>query len=120
MATVRRIAEIFRRAGVEVHIDATRARGSAGEQARAAIASGCDAVVACGGDGTVFEVLQGVAESNAMMGVIPLGTGNVLAHDLGLAGNPERAAAPNPVAFAPNRDSSCASSSGTTSVTRTP
>jgi diacylglycerol kinase (ATP) len=93
VATVRRIAEIFGRAGVEVHIDATRARGSAGEQARAAIASGCDAVVACGGDGTVFEVLQGVAETTAMLGVIPMGTGNVLAHDLGLAGNPERAAA---------------------------
>lgn len=93
MATIRRIAEIFGRAGVEVHIDATRERGSAGEQARAAIASGCDAVIACGGDGTVFEVLQGVAETTAMMGVIPLGTGNVLAHDLGLAGNPERAAA---------------------------
>jgi diacylglycerol kinase (ATP) len=93
VATIRRIAEIFGRAGVEVHIDATRERGSAGEQARTAIASGCDAVIACGGDGTVFEVLQGVAETTAMMGVIPLGTGNVLAHDLGLAGNPERAAA---------------------------
>jgi diacylglycerol kinase family enzyme len=50
-------------------------------------------VFACGGDGTVFDVLQGVAESAAMMGVIPLGTGNVLAHDLGLAGKPERSAA---------------------------
>jgi diacylglycerol kinase (ATP) len=92
-AVVRRIAEVFRRAGVAVQIEATRARGSAGEQARAAIRAGCDAVFACGGDGTVFDVLQGVAESPAMMGVIPLGTGNVLAHDLGLAGRPERAAA---------------------------
>ena len=92
-ATMRRIAEIFRRAGVEVLVEATRDRGSAGEQARAAMRGGCDAVFACGGDGTVFEVLQGVAESTAMMGVIPLGTGNVLAHDLGLAARPERAAA---------------------------
>ncbi|MDR3763408.1 MAG: diacylglycerol kinase family lipid kinase [Acidobacteriota bacterium] len=92
-ATIRHIAEQYRRAGVEVTVEATRARGSAGEQARQAIASGCDAVFACGGDGTVFEVLQGLAESQAMMGVIPLGTGNVLAHDLGLAGKPERAAA---------------------------
>ncbi len=88
-----RIAEVFRRAGVEVLVEATQARGSAGSQARAAISAGCDAVFACGGDGTVFEVLQGVAESTAMMGVIPLGTGNVLAHDLGLAARPERAAA---------------------------
>jgi YegS/Rv2252/BmrU family lipid kinase len=92
-ATMKRIAELFRRAGVEATVEVTRARGSAGEQARSAIACGCDAVFACGGDGTVFEVLQGVAESGAMMGVIPLGTGNVLAHDLGLAIRPERAAA---------------------------
>jgi YegS/Rv2252/BmrU family lipid kinase len=91
-ATMRRIADIFRRAGVEVRVEATEARGAAGEQARAAIRAGCDAVFACGGDGTVFEVLQGVAKSTAMMGVIPLGTGNVLAHDLGLAARPERAA----------------------------
>src|ERR1700674_2023133 len=82
-ATLRRIAEIFRRAGVEVLVEATQARGSAGHQAQAAIKAGCDAVFACGGDGTVFEVLQGVAETTAMMGGIPLGTANVLAHDLG-------------------------------------
>jgi YegS/Rv2252/BmrU family lipid kinase len=92
IATMRRIAEIFRRAGVQARVEATEARGSAGEQARAAIGAGYDAVFACGGDGTVFDVLQGMAESSAMMGVIPLGTGNVLAHDLGLAGKPEHAA----------------------------
>jgi YegS/Rv2252/BmrU family lipid kinase len=92
-ATMRRLAEIFRRAGVEVTVHATQARGSAGQQAKEAIHAGYDAVFACGGDGTVFDVLQGVAETSAMMGVIPLGTGNVLAHDLGLAGRPEQAAA---------------------------
>jgi diacylglycerol kinase (ATP) len=92
-ATMRRIADIFRRAGIEVHVEATQARGFAGSQARAGIDAGCDAVFACGGDGTVFEVLQGVAETTAMMGVIPLGTGNVLAQDLGLNERPEQAAA---------------------------
>jgi diacylglycerol kinase (ATP) len=101
-AVVRRIAEIFRRAGVETRLEATRARGSAGEQARQGIASGFDAVVACGGDGTAFEVLQGVAETKAVMGVIPLGTGNVLARDLGLGGRPERAAA-HLLRFTPQR-----------------
>jgi diacylglycerol kinase family enzyme len=93
MATMRRIAGIFQRAGVEVVLEATQARDSAGRQAREAIRAGCDAVFACGGDGTVFEVLQGVAESPAMMGVIPFGTGNVLARDLELSARPERAAA---------------------------
>lgn len=92
-ATMRRVAEVFRHAGVQVVVESTKARESAGGQARAAIQAGCDAVFACGGDGTVFDVLQGVAESTAMMGVIPMGTGNVLAHDLGLASSPERAAA---------------------------
>jgi len=89
---MRHIAGIFRRAGVEAKVEATEARGSAGKQARAAVSAGYDAVFACGGDGTVFDVLQGMAESPAMMGVIPLGTGNVLAHDLGLGGRAERAA----------------------------
>lgn len=92
-AVVRSVAKIFRGAGVQVGIEATRAAGSAGEQARAAIDGGCEAVFACGGDGTVFEVLQGIAQSTAMMGVIPLGTGNILAHDLRLPDRPERAAA---------------------------
>jgi YegS/Rv2252/BmrU family lipid kinase len=92
-ATVRRVAGVLRRAGVEVLVEPTQARGSAGDQARVAIHNGCDAIFACGGDGTVFEVLQGVAESTAMMGVIPLGTANVLAHDLGLTGCAEQAAA---------------------------
>jgi len=101
-ATMRRIAATFRSAGVEAVVEATLARDSAGRQARAAISAGCDAVFACGGDGTVFEVLQGVAESTAMMGVIPLGTGNVLANDLGLAATPERTAA-QILGFVPQR-----------------
>lgn len=99
---VRRVAEIFREAGVEALIEPTRTPGSAGEQARDAINDGCDAIIACGGDGTAFEVLQGVAESPAMMGVIPLGTSNVLATDLGLKGRAERTAA-QLLGFAPRR-----------------
>jgi YegS/Rv2252/BmrU family lipid kinase len=101
-ATMRRVADIFRKAGVEVVVEATQARGSGGRQARAAIDAGCDAVFACGGDGTVFDVLQGVAESGAMMGVIPLGTGNVLAHDLGLAARGPEQAAAQLLGFAPH------------------
>lgn len=92
-ATVKRIADILRRAGVTAEIEPTRAPGTAGVQAREAIARGCEAILACGGDGTVFDTLQGVAETSAILGVIPLGTGNVLAHDLGLAARAERAAA---------------------------
>ena len=99
---MRRVADVLRRGGMDVRVEATQARGSAGGQARQAIAHGCDAVIACGGDGTVFDVLQGVAQTEAVMGVIPLGTGNVLAHDLGLGNSPERAAA-QLLHFAPRR-----------------
>jgi YegS/Rv2252/BmrU family lipid kinase len=75
---------VLRDAGVEVRSTATDGPGSAGEVARAAIAEGCDTVLACGGDGTVNEVLQGMAGSEAALGVLPLGTANALASDLGL------------------------------------
>jgi YegS/Rv2252/BmrU family lipid kinase len=63
----------------------TTGPGTAGDQARQALEQGADAVFACGGDGTVHEVLQGlVGFPNATLGVIPLGTANALATDMGL------------------------------------
>ena len=44
----------------------------------------CDAVIAAGGDGTFRAVATGAAESDLAVGIIPLGTGNVLAHEIGL------------------------------------
>lgn len=58
------------------------------EQARQVSTEGFDAIFACGGDGTVFHLLQGLAGTDAVLGVIPLGTGNVLAHNLGLPRDP--------------------------------
>jgi YegS/Rv2252/BmrU family lipid kinase len=85
------LAEL-RRAGVEADAVETRAAGTAGEQAREAVARGCDAVLACGGDGTVNEVLQGMIGTEAALGVVPLGTANALAIDLGLPSQSARAA----------------------------
>jgi YegS/Rv2252/BmrU family lipid kinase len=55
-----------------------------GGQARAAIAAGVDLVLACGGDGTVTACGAGLAGSGTPMGVVPAGTGNLLARNLGL------------------------------------
>jgi YegS/Rv2252/BmrU family lipid kinase len=52
--------------------------------ARDAAARGCDLVVAAGGDGTVSAVADGVAGSSTPLGIIPLGTANVLARELGV------------------------------------
>ncbi len=85
-------AALLRAAGVETRLLATPAAGAAGELAARAIESGADAVFACGGDGTVHEVLQGVVGSHATLGVIPLGTANSLAWDLRVPRNPVKAA----------------------------
>ena len=83
---------VLRAGGVEAYEEPTRAAGSAAEQVKEAIAKGCDTVFACGGDGTVHDVLQGLVGTEAALGVIPVGTANALAHDLSLPLNAEGAA----------------------------
>jgi len=83
---------VLRNAGVEVSVTATRSAADATERTRQAVAEGCEAVFACGGDGTVHDVLQGLVGSSLALGIIPLGTGNALAHDLRLPLSPAAAA----------------------------
>jgi len=83
--------KILNAAGVEVSLTRTQSSQDAAEQARNAILAGADTVFACGGDGTVHDVLQGVAGSRVALGVIPMGTANALAHDLQVPMDPERA-----------------------------
>lgn len=92
VADVEAVAAVLRGGGVEVIAVPTRAPGSAGEQAHEVASAGCEAVLACGGDGTVHDVLQGVVGSPVALGVVPLGTGNALATDLGLSRDPAQAA----------------------------
>jgi len=81
-------------AGVEAESCATTERGSAVAQTQEAVAAGFDTVIACGGDGTANEVLNGLmlAGSDAALGVLPFGSGNLLATDLLLPRNAEAAA----------------------------
>lgn len=59
---------------------------------RQAVAEGADALIAIGGDGTVHRALQAVAGTDAAFGVVPVGTGNDFATELGLPDRPLAAA----------------------------
>ncbi|MBV8632770.1 MAG: hypothetical protein JOZ83_17735 [Silvibacterium sp.] len=87
-AAVARAAGFLRAQGCEVETQDTLSARSAGEQAQQAVADGFDTIFVCGGDGTIFQVIQGVAGSEAALGVIPFGTGNVLAQNLRLPRDP--------------------------------
>lgn len=83
---------VLRKAGVEASAAPTRAPSDATDQTKQAVANGCDAIFACGGDGTIHDVLQGLVGTNVALAIIPLGTANCLAHDLRLPLSPVRAA----------------------------
>ena len=61
--------------------------GDAAALAAEAVAAGFRTVVAAGGDGTINEVVNGLAGSEATLGLLPLGTMNVFAAELGIPGN---------------------------------
>jgi lipid kinase, YegS/Rv2252/BmrU family len=77
------------RFGAEVAVQPTAGRGDAEAMARAVAPGAFDAVVAAGGDGTINEVVNGLGVRTGSappvpLGIVPLGTANVLAHELGL------------------------------------
>lgn len=82
-----RVSAALAAADIEVRTAATGARGDAARLARAARDSGTIAVA--GGDGTINEAINGIAGGSARLALIPLGTANVLAAELGLPGDAE-------------------------------
>lgn len=65
----------------------TSRSGEAEALARHVAEKGVDKIVAAGGDGTINEVVNGLVGSNAALGLLPLGTVNVFAMELGLPAN---------------------------------
>lgn len=87
--------EVLQAAGVEVETCATTHAGSAVQQVQEAVARGFDTVISCGGDGTANEALNGImlaAATDVALGLVPLGSGNLLASDLKLPSDPVEAA----------------------------
>jgi len=86
-------AEILREAGHDTWLVPTQGPGTAGAIARRSIADGAELILAAGGDGTINEIAAGVAFSDVPLGVLPAGTANVLANEMGLGSSIEGAAA---------------------------
>jgi diacylglycerol kinase family enzyme len=91
-ADVEAAAGILRAGGVETDVVDSNSSEEAWQKARLAVGSGYDTVFACGGDGTVHDVIQGLVHTPVALGILPLGTANVLAHDLRLPKNAVAAA----------------------------
>ncbi len=66
----------------------TTIEDAGGSMAQAAIAAGVDVIVAAGGDGTVRVIAAEVAGTGIPLGILPMGTGNLLARNLGLPLSP--------------------------------
>jgi YegS/Rv2252/BmrU family lipid kinase len=79
-----RAQSIFKQVGILTELEATTGPGSATEQARNAVADGRQLVIACGGDGTINEIVNGLAQSQVPLAVLPGGTANVLVKELSL------------------------------------
>jgi YegS/Rv2252/BmrU family lipid kinase len=90
---VRQGAAALRQSGLEIELAPTARPDMANELAQAAVANGVEVVLACGGDGTINEVINGLAGSQVPLGLLPGGTANILARELGLPLDPVRAAA---------------------------
>ena len=88
-----RVLDVMAANGVHLDLAETRHAGHAIELARDAAAAGVRLVVAAGGDGTIAEVANGLNGSACRLGVVPLGTANVLAHELDLPFDPRAVAA---------------------------
>lgn len=74
--------QVFRNAGAEVRKLSTLPDHASVEQIRAALSESYDAVIVCGGDGTIFDAVQAIAGTDTPIGLIPFGTGNVVAQNL--------------------------------------
>lgn len=89
---VRAVTRVYNDAGWEVDVVGTTRPHHAGELAREGVADGARAIAVYGGDGTVLQAAQGLMDSDVPLAILPGGTGNQLARNLGIPRAPARAA----------------------------
>jgi diacylglycerol kinase (ATP) len=91
-AAIQSIETLLKRRGLEVTLRELGTVPEGATHARRAIEDGFDTVFSCGGDGTAFALLQSLAGSGVALGILPMGTGNVLAQNMRLPRDPLAAA----------------------------
>ena len=86
------VISVLRREGCVVDVAETREPGDAAEMAAVGVADGVDAVAVYGGDGTVMQAVASLIGHHVPIGLIPGGTGNLLAGNLRIPKSPTEAA----------------------------
>jgi YegS/Rv2252/BmrU family lipid kinase len=92
-ARIQKALSVMKQLGAEVDVCLTTARGDARKYAAQALSEDYHRIVAAGGDGTLNEVVNGVASTALPIAVLPLGTVNVFALEAGIPVQIERACA---------------------------
>jgi diacylglycerol kinase (ATP) len=91
-SSVTTVAKVLRSSGWELEVLTTVAPGHARELAEYGVAQHKDVVVVLGGDGTTMQAAAALVGTDVALGVIPGGTGNLLAGNLRIPASPARAA----------------------------
>lgn len=81
-AEIEQAVRLLKDAGITAELAPTKGPLSAQSIARAAVKQGRGMVIACGGDGTINEIINGLAGSAVPMALLPAGTANILAKEL--------------------------------------
>ena len=91
--TLQVLDRAFRPAEIDWEVAITRGAGDARRLAEQAVVGGVDAIAVYGGDGTVGEAISGMIGSEIPLAILPGGTANVLAAELGVPAELAAAAA---------------------------
>lgn len=79
-----KLRQRLRELGIDGEFAKTTGLGDATKMTKAAIEKGYNTIVVVGGDGTVNEVINGITKETVAVGIIPIGTSNLLARHMGI------------------------------------